>query len=104
MKRYESYKDSGVKWLGEIPSHWEMRDTEKIPVKENIYEYFLREVRPFVNDAWINLPPTKIGCEISFNKYFYKPAPLRSLEENERDIRELDEQSQGFIQSLFNIR
>jgi len=56
-----------------------------------------------VADAWINLPPTKIGCEISFNKYFYKPAPLRSLEENERDIRELDKQSQGFIQSLFNL-
>lgn len=81
----------------------DLRDTEKIPVKENIYDYFLREVRPYVADAWINLPPTKIGCEISFNKYFYKPAPLRSLEENERDIRELDKQSQGFIQSLFDI-
>lgn len=81
----------------------DLRDTEKIPVKEDIYDYFLREVRPYVADAWINLPPTKIGCEISFNKYFYKPAPLRSLEENERDIRELDEQSQGFIQSLFDL-
>ena len=81
----------------------DLRDTEKIPVKEDIYEYFQREVRPYVNDAWINLPPTKIGCEISFNKYFYKPAPLRSLEENERDIRELDKQSQGFIQSLFDL-
>ena len=81
----------------------DLRDTEKIPVKEDIYEYFQREVRPYVDDAWINLPPTKIGCEISFNKYFYKPAPLRSLEENERDIRELDKQSQGFIQSLFDL-
>jgi len=79
----------------------ELRDTEKIPVKEDIYEYFQREVRPYIADAWINLPPTKIGCEISFNKYFYKPTPLRSLEENERDILELDRQSQGFIQSLF---
>ena len=79
----------------------ELRDTEKIPVKENIYEYFQREVRPYVADAWINLPPTKIGSEISFNKYFYKPAPLRSLEENEADILELDAQSQGFIKSLF---
>ena len=80
----------------------DLRDTEKIPVKEDIYDYFLREVRPYVADAWINLPPTKIGCEISFNKYFYKPAPLRTLEENERDILELDRQSQGFIQSLFD--
>ncbi|MCR5455365.1 MAG: SAM-dependent methyltransferase, partial [Bacteroidales bacterium] len=78
-----------------------LRDTEKIPVKEDIYEYFLREVRPYVADAWIDIASTKIGCEISFNKYFYKPAPLRSLEENERDILALDQESQGFIQSLF---
>ena len=37
----------------------------------------------------------------AFNKYFYKPTPLRSLEENERDILALDEKSQGFIRSLF---
>ena len=82
----------------------DLRDTEKIPVKEDIYEYFQREVRPYVADAWINLPPTKIGCEISFNKYFYKPVPLRTLEENERDILELDRESQGFIQSLFEMQ
>ncbi len=80
----------------------DLRDGEKIPVTEDIYEYFQREVRPYVADAWIELPSTKIGCEISFNKYFYKPAPLRTLEENERDILALDQESQGFIQSLFN--
>lgn len=89
----------------EYESDSDLRDSEKIPVKEDIYEYFLREVRPYVADAWINLtakkPNTMIGCEISFNKYFYKPTPLRTLEENERDILELDKQSQGFIQSLF---
>lgn len=79
----------------------DLRDSEKIPVKEDIYGYFQRKVRPYVDDAWINLPSTKIGCEISFNKYFYKPTPLRSLEENERDILALDEKSQGFIRSLF---
>ncbi|MCQ2350784.1 MAG: type I restriction-modification system subunit M [Paludibacteraceae bacterium] len=79
----------------------ELRDTEKIPVKENIYEYFQREVHPYVDDAWIAIEGTKIGCEISFNKYFYKPVPLRSLEENEADILALDAESQGFIKSLF---
>jgi type I restriction enzyme M protein len=79
----------------------DLRDGEKIPVTEDIYEYFQREVRPYVADAWIELPSTKIGCEISFNKYFFKPAPLRTLEENEGDILELDHQSQGLIQSLF---
>lgn len=95
----------GPNYYVEYESDSDLRDTEKIPVKEDIYEYFQREVRPYVDDAWINLtakkPNTMIGCEISFNKYFYKPAPLRTLEENERDILELDKQSQGFIQSLF---
>ena len=90
----------------EYESDSALRDTEKIPVKEEIYDYFQHEVYPYVPDAWINLtakkPSTMIGCEISFNKYFYKPAPLRTLEENERDIRQLDAESQGFIQSLFN--
>ena len=85
----------------EYESDSDLRDSEKIPVKEDIYEYFQREVRPYVADAWINLPPTKIGCEISFNKYFYKPAPLRSLAENEADILALDAASQGFIKTLF---
>lgn len=79
----------------------DLRDSEKIPVKEDIYQYFLREVRPYVADAWINLPPTKIGCEISFNKYFYRPKPLRSLEDNEADILALESESRGFIKGLF---
>lgn len=97
------YYYSKDKMYVEYESDSDLRDIEKISVKEDIYEYFQREVRPYVADAWINLLPTKIGCEISFNKYFYKPVPLRSLEENERDILELDKQSQGFIQSLFNL-
>lgn len=79
-----------------------LRDWEKIPVAEDIQAYFDREVRPYVDDAWIDWDSIVIGCEISFNKYFYKPVPLRSLEENERDIIELDKQSQGFIDSLLN--
>lgn len=90
----------GSKIYVEYESDSDLRDTEKIPVKEDIYEYFLREVRPYVNDAWINLQPTKIGCEISFTKYFYKPAPLRSLEENEADILVLDQENDGFIRQL----
>ena len=100
---YPSEKGSYVNQYREYEPDSDLRDTEKIPVKEDIYAYFQREVHPYVADAWINLPPTKIGCEISFNKYFYKPVPLRTLEENERDILELDRQSQGFIQSLFNL-
>ncbi|MDO4948787.1 MAG: class I SAM-dependent DNA methyltransferase [Bacteroidales bacterium] len=96
------YTKSGKGYV-EYETDSDLRDSEKIPVKEDIYEYFQREVRPYVSDAWINLPPTKIGCEISFNKYFYRPTPLRSLEENEADILALDRQSQGFIKSLFEL-
>lgn len=81
----------------------DLRDSEKIPVGEDIHEYFLREVKPYAEDAWINLPATKIGCEISFNKYFYEPKPLRSLEENEADIVALDSKSQCLIRSLLNL-
>ena len=80
-----------------------LRDTEKIPVAENIHDYFIREVKPYAEDAWINIASTKIGCEISFNKYFYEPKPLRSLEENEADIVALDNKSKDLIQSLLNI-
>ena len=85
-----------------VTAYSDLRDTEKIPVKEDIYEYFLREVRPYVEDAWINLPPTKIGCEISFTKYFYKPVPLRTLEENEADILAIDQENDGFIRQLLS--
>lgn len=80
-----------------------LRDTEKIPVKENILDFFKREVMPYVEDAWLNIPATKIGCEISFNKYFYRPVPLRSLADNEADIRALEAESAGAIKSLLNL-
>ena len=84
----------------EYETNSELRDSENIPVKEDIHNYFLREVRPYVADAWINLPKTVIGCEISFNKYFYHATPLRSLDENTADILKLDAESQGFINQL----
>ena len=99
---YGYHKTAKGKYI-EYESDSDLRDTEKIPVKEDIYEYFQREVRPYVADAWINIAPTKIGCEISFNKYFYKPVPLRTLEENQADIIELDQKSQGYIKSLFKL-
>ena len=80
----------------------DLRDTEKIAVSEDIQAYFNREVKPYVDDAWIDWDSIEIGCEISFNKYFYKPVALRSLEENEQDIIALDQESQGFIRDLLN--
>jgi type I restriction enzyme M protein len=59
----------------------DLRDTESVPLKETVQDSFLREVAPHVSEAWINLDKTKIGYEISFNKYFYRHQPLRSPEE-----------------------
>ena len=78
----------------------DLRDGEKISVNEDIWEYFQREVRPYVEDAWMDLPKTKIGCEISFTKHFYKPQPLRSLEENEADLRKEAEENAAILKEL----
>lgn len=99
---YGYHKTAKGKYI-EYESDSDLRDAERIPVKEDIYEYFQREVCPYVKDAWINLPLTKIGCDISFNKYFYKPVQLRTLEENQADIIDLDKKSQGYIKSLFEL-
>ena len=78
----------------------DLRDGEKIPVKEDIWAYFQREVRPYAEDAWIDLPKTKICCEISFTKHFYKPQPLRTLAENEADLRKTAEENAALIKEL----
>jgi type I restriction enzyme M protein len=82
----------------------DLRDSEIVPLKENIHSYFLREVKPHVNEAWINLDATKIGYEISFNKYFYRHKPLRAIEEVSEDILKLEEMSDGLIREFFNIK
>ena len=81
----------------------DLRDTESVPLQENIHTYFLREVKPHVPDAWIDLDKTKIGYEISFNKYFYQHKPLRSIEEVTKDILELEKQSEGVISEILNF-
>lgn len=80
-----------------------LRDSENVPLKETIHHYFLREVKPHVPEAWINLDATKIGYEISFNKYFYKHTPLRSIEEVTQDILELEKQSDGLISEILGL-
>jgi len=81
----------------------DLRDTENVPLKENIHTYFLREVKPHVEEAWINLDATKIGYEISFNKYFYQHKPLRSIEEVTADILALEKESDGLIAEILNF-
>ncbi len=68
----------------------ELRDTEIVPLKEDIDTYFEREVLPHVPDAWIDRSKTKIGYEIPLNRHFYRYEPPRPLEEIEADIKTLE--------------
>jgi type I restriction enzyme M protein len=68
----------------------EVRDTESIPLKENIEDYFRREVLPHVPDAWIDHSKTKVGYEIPLNRHFYQYEPPRPLEKIEADIKTLE--------------
>ena len=68
----------------------ELRDTENVPLKEDIHDYFDREVKPHVPDAWIDKEKTKIGYEIPLTRHFYKYTPPRPLEVIEKEIRELE--------------
>jgi type I restriction enzyme M protein len=80
----------------------ELRDTEQIPLLEDggIESFFRREVLTHVPDAWIDAAATKIGYEISFTRYFYKPQPLRTLEEIRADIEALQRETEGVLEQI----
>ena len=81
-----------------------LRDTEQIPLLEEggIEAFIQREVLPYAPDAWYVPESVKIGYEISFTRHFYKPTPLRPLEEIRADIIELEEKTKGIIGKIIN--
>ncbi|WP_160241060.1 type I restriction-modification system subunit M [Acinetobacter indicus] len=81
----------------------DIRDSESVPLNQRIHQYFLDEVKPHVDEAWINLDSVKIGYEISFNKYFYQHKPLRSLEDVAQDILSLEKQADGLIAQILGL-
>jgi type I restriction enzyme M protein len=86
----------------EYEADTDLRDTEQVPLKEpgGIEAFFAREVLPHASDAWISMGATKIGYEISFARYFYKPTPLRTLEQILADILKLEEQTEGLLHKI----
>lgn len=74
-----------------------LRDTETVPLKENIQEYFTREVLPHVPDAWIDTSKTKVGYEIPLTRHFYKYTPPRPLAVIEAEIKELEREIVAMI-------
>ncbi|HIB8181297.1 TPA: type I restriction-modification system subunit M [Elizabethkingia anophelis] len=81
----------------------DLRDSESIPLKDNIQEYFLKEVKPYIEESWIALDSVKIGYELSFNKYFYQPVPLRPLEEVTKEILALEQEGDGLLAEILNF-
>lgn len=77
------------------------RDTENIPLSEDINEYFGREVLPFAPDAWIDKSKTKVGYEISFTRYFYKYTPPRPSKEIMDEILTLENELEGSLTEIF---
>jgi type I restriction enzyme M protein len=80
----------------------DLRDTEQIPLLEpgGIEAFLRREVLPHVPDAWVDESATKIGYEISFTRYFYKPQPLRALAEIRADILVLERGTNGLLDEI----
>ena len=77
-----------------------LNDTENIPFKQDIDEYFEREVLPFTPDAWMDRAKDKIGCEFPFTKLFYVYRPLRSLDAILEDIEQLDKEADEELNSI----
>ena len=70
--------------------------------KEDIEDYFKREVLPHVPDAWVDESKTKIGYEIPFTRHFYKYTPLRPLSVIEAEIRGLEEEIRGMLEEVLS--
>ena len=80
----------------------DLRDTEQIPLLEEggIEAFLKREVVPYAPDAWYTPESVKIGYEISFTRYFYKPQPMRTLEEIRKDILALQKETTGLLDEI----
>ena len=84
----------------------DLRDTEQIPLQESggIDAFLRREVLPYAADAWYHPERVKIGYEISFNRYFYQPEPMRSLHEIRADILALEKETAGLLDDVLMVR
>ena len=80
----------------------DLRDTEQVPLLEEggVEAFLTREVLPYTPDAWIDASATKTGYEISFTRHFYKPQPLRSLDDIRKDIVAVQKESEGLLTEI----
>lgn len=88
------------KAAGKPMSDANLRDTENVPLSEDVLEYFKREVLPHAPDAWIDHDKTKVGYEIPFNRHFYVFKPPRALAEIDADLKGVTDRILGMIAGL----
>jgi len=79
-----------------------LRNSERIPLTENIEEYFNREVKPHLPHSWMDREKDKVGYEINLTKYFYQYKPLRSLGDITSDLLKLEKESEGIFKEIVN--
>jgi len=77
-----------------------LRDTENIPLREDVQEYFEREVLPHVPDAWIDESKTKVGYEIPFTRHFYEYSPPRPLAEIDAELKAVNAEIMALLQEV----
>lgn len=85
---------------GRAEADTELRDTENIPLKEDIEVYFKREVLPHIPDAWIDHSKTKVGYEIPLNRHFYVYQPPRALEDIQAEMKTLETEIAGLLEGM----
>ena len=98
----EAQRKGAKSHLVEYEPDTDLRDTEQVPLLEQggIEAFIRREVLPYTADAWVDESKTKIGYEISFTRHFYKPQPLRTLEEIRADILAVEKEAEGLLDEL----
>ena len=102
LRGFYPFTLEGKPFVVEYETDSDLRDTEQVPLLEEggIEAFFCREVLPYVPDAWIDEKAKRIGYEISFTRYFYKPQPLRTLEEIRADIEEVEKETEGVLEQI----
>jgi len=85
---------------GELQPDADLRDTENVPLDQDVDGYFEREVLPHVPDAWIDHEKTKVGYEIPFNRHFYVFRPPRSLLEIDEELKAVSARIMAMLEAL----
>lgn len=99
----EETRDAVLDKKGNPKPDTKLRDHERVPLTENIDDYYQREVKPHLPDSWIDRKKDKVGYEINFNRYFYKYTPLRSLKEITDEILALERKSEGLLNEVLKL-